>query len=159
MAEVVAVIGIIASVIGIIDGLEKSRTILKKYVRSSSSLRAELLPILGKLSAFAGILRGLQLQCELDEANDDRLKVLGYIKQPLKASEEAVLLISARLDQVVSLGRVSLSFGKVVNKETAAALHILDQTRPVLDLALASDQRYTQSLQSSMSARTYFNCE
>lgn len=141
MAEVVAVVGIIASVLGIIDGIDKSRTIFKKYVHSSTSLRAELLPILGKLSAFAGILRGLQLQCELDEANDDRLKALGYLKQPLKASEEAVRLIAARLDQVVSLGRVSLAFGKVLDKETTAALHILDQARPVLDLALAADQR------------------
>ena len=141
MAEVVAVIGIIASVLGVIDGIDKSRTIFKKYVHSSSSLRAELLPILGKLSAFAGILRGLQLQCELDELNDDRLKAMAHLKQPLKASEEAVKLISARLDQVVSLGRVSLAFGKVLDKETTAALHILDQARPVLDLALAADQR------------------
>lgn len=141
MAEVVAVVGIIASVIGIIDGIDKSRTIWKKYIHSSASLRAELLPILGKLTAFAGILRGLQLQCELDELDDGRLKLLAQIEQPLKASEQAVRLISARLDQVASLGRVSLSFGKVLNKETTAALHILDQARPVLDLALAADQR------------------
>lgn len=141
MAEVVAVVGIIASIIGIIDGIDKSKTIWKKYFHSSASLRAELLPILGKLTAFAGLLRGLQLQCELDEADGDRLKVLSHVEQPLKASEEAIRLIATRLEQIVAIGRISLSFGKVLNKDTTGALHVLDQARPVLDLALAADQR------------------
>jgi len=138
MAEVV---GLIASILGILEGINKSKTIIKKYVHSSSSLRAELVPLLGKLTAFAGILRGLQLECELDESDNGRLHVFAHIQEPLEACRRAARTIVARLDQLVSVGGISLSFGKVMNKETTAALHILDQAKSVLELALTADQR------------------
>jgi hypothetical protein len=138
MAEV---LGLIASILGILEGVDKSKTIFKKYVHSSSSLRTELVPLLGKLTAFAGLLRGLQLECELDESDNGRLQVFAHIQEPLENCEKAAQVIVARLDQVVSVGGISLSFGKILNKETAVALHMLDQTKSVLDLALTVDQR------------------
>jgi len=56
-----------------------------------------------------------------------------------------------RLDQVVSVGGISLSFGKVLNKETSAALHILDQIKSVLDLALTADQGFVHHFVSPRS--------
>lgn len=135
-------LGLIASILGVLEGIDKSKSIIKKYVHSSASLRAELVPLLGKLTAFAGILRGLQLECELDESDNGRLQVFAHIRDPLEASKKAAQTIMTRLDQVVSVGGISLSFGKVLNKETSAALHILDQTKSVLDLALTADQRF-----------------
>jgi hypothetical protein len=141
MAEVVGVLGLIASILGVLEGIDKTKTIIKNYVHASSSLRAELIPVLGKLTAFAGILRGLQLECELDESDNGRLQTFVHIRDPLQASEKAVKTIMGRLNQVISVGGVSLSFGKVLNKDTSTALHILDQTKSVLDLALTADQR------------------
>ncbi|KIX05471.1 uncharacterized protein Z518_06343 [Rhinocladiella mackenziei CBS 650.93] len=141
MAEVVGILGLIGSIVNILEGVDKSKTIIKKYVHSSSSLRKELVPILGKLMAFAGILRGLQLECELDESDNGRLQTFEHIRSPLQASEKAAKTIVARLNQVASVGGVSLSLGKVLNNETAAALHVLDQSKTVLDLALTADQR------------------
>jgi hypothetical protein len=142
MAEVVGMLGLIASILGVLEGIDKSKSIIKKYVHSSASLRAELVPLLGKLTAFAGILRGLQLECELDESDNGRLQIFAHIRDPLEASKKAAQTIMTRLDQVVSVGGISLSFGKVLNKETSAALHILDQTKSVLELALTADQRF-----------------
>ena len=141
MAEVVAVLGLIASILGILDGIDKSTAIIKKYVHKSSSLRADLVPVLGKLAAFAGILRGLQLECELYESDNGRLQTFVHIREPLQVSEKATRTIMTRLDQVISIGGISISFGKVLNQETSTALHILDQTKSVLELALTADQR------------------
>lgn len=142
MAEIIGMLSLIGSVLGVLEGIDRSKSIIKKYVHSSASLRAELVPLLGKLTAFAGILRGLQLECELDESDNGRLQVFAHIRDPLEASKKAAQTIMARLGQVISVGGISLSFGKVLNKETSAALHILDQTKSVLDLALTADQRF-----------------
>ena len=138
MAEV---IGLIASTINILECVNKTKSFLKANVHTPSMLRAELVPLLGRLTAFEGILRGLQLECELDESNDGRLRVLAHIIEPLQASNMAVATIVARLQRVISVGKVSIAFGKVLDKDTLAALHVLDQTTPVLDLALSADQR------------------
>jgi len=94
------------------------------------------------LSAFTGILRGLQLECELDESDSARQQILEHIRAPLEASEKAAKTIVARLNQILTVGGISVAFGKVMNKETAAALHVLDQAKLVLDLALDTDQRW-----------------
>jgi hypothetical protein len=141
MAEVVSVLGLIANILGILEAIDKSKTIIKNYIHSSASLRAELVPLLGKLTAFAGLLRGLQLECELDESDDGRLQVLRHIREPLEDSKWAVSVIVTRLEQVITVGGISLSFGKILNKETAASLHMLDQAKSVLELALTADPR------------------
>lgn len=141
MAEV---IGLIASTINILEGVSKTKSFLEANVHAPSTLRAELVPLLGRLTAFEGILRGLQLECELDESNDGRLRVLAHIVEPLQASKVAVVTIAARLQRVISVGKVSIAFGKMLDKDTLAALHVLDQTKPVLDLALSADQRSVQ---------------
>jgi hypothetical protein len=96
---------------------------------------------LGKLTAFKGLLDGLQLECELDEANDGRLQVFAHLSEPLQASREAIETILKRTEKVVSSGRVSLIFGKILDKDTVLAMGILDRTMPVLHLALSVDQR------------------
>jgi hypothetical protein len=148
MAEVLGILGLIGSIIGILDGVHKTRATFKKYVHKSSSLQKELIPILGKLTAFTGILRGLQLECELDESDSARQQIIEHIRAPLEASEKAAKIIMTRLNQVISVGGISLAFGKVVNKETATALNILEQAKYVLDLALDVDQRWANQPRS-----------
>jgi hypothetical protein len=141
MAEIIGILGLIGSVIAILEGVNETRIIFKKHVHKSSSLQKELIPILGKLTAFTGILRGLQLECELDEFDPARLHAFEHIRAPLEASERAAKAIMARLNDAVNIGAVSLTFGKVLNKKTTAALHVLEQAKEVLDLALDADQR------------------
>jgi hypothetical protein len=56
MAEV---IGLIASIINILEGVSKTKSFLKANVHAPSTLRSELVPLSGRLTAFEGILRGL----------------------------------------------------------------------------------------------------
>lgn len=141
MAEVVGILGLIGSIVSILEGLGKVTTLLKRNVHKSSTMRKELVPVLGKLTAFTGVLHGLQLECELDESDSARLQVYEHIRAPLEASEKAAKTIMARLNQAISVGGISLAFGKVLNKETITALHILYQAKDVFDLALDADQR------------------
>ncbi len=141
MAEVIAILGLIESIINILEGVNKIRKGFSENIHKASSVQRGSIPILGKLTAFTGILRGLQLECELDESDGPRLQAFEHIRAPLEASERAASAIMARLDRATSIAGTSLSFGKVINKETTAALHILQQAKDVLDLALDADQR------------------
>ena len=119
MAGVVGVIALIAGIPDILDGIHKSKAIIKKYVYTSSSLRVELVTVRGKLTALAGILRGLQLECEVDESDNGRLQSPEHVQDPLPASEKAAKTVMGRSNQVVSIGGVSLSFRKLLDKETS----------------------------------------
>lgn len=135
------VVGLLASIVNILQGIKDLRTFLKQHVHKPSSFRTDLVPILAKLIAFKGILEGLQLECELDEVNNGRLQAYSHLSEPLRASNEAVKTIMKRTHKIISLGRASLIFGKVLDKDTVLAMRILDQTMPVLHLALFLDQR------------------
>ena len=140
MTDLATVIGIITSILGVIDGINATKPVLKTLFNTSLSLRAELVPVLGKLTAFGGVLRGIQLEYELDEADSLRLQILNHIDGPLQASAWAIGLISKRIDQIVSAGGVSLSFDKFLDRKTTNALYIIDQIRFILALALNADQ-------------------
>ena len=136
MAEVV---GLIAGIINVIDGISKANGLVRKYVHTNSSTRRELVPMLAKLTAFSGLLQAVKLEAEFEESDESRLKVLAHIDGPLHACKDAAKLIESRLDRILSFGK--LSFGKVLDKECLLALNIFDQTKPILELALVADQR------------------
>lgn len=136
MAEIV---GLIGSIIGIIEGINISKSFVKMHVHSISSIRKEIVPILAKLTAFAGLLQALKLEAEFDERDKDRFQILTHIDGPLHACRHAAKTIENRLDRIISIG--SLSFGKVLDKNCLSALQIFDQTKPILELALEADQR------------------
>ena len=141
MAEIV---GLIASIISIIEGINKSNGFVRMHVHSTSSIRKEIVPILTKLAAFAGLLQALKLQAEFDERDQNRFQILTHIDGPLHACRHAAKAVENRLDRIISIG--SLSFGKVLDKNCLSALQIFDQTKPVLELALEADQRYVTRL-------------
>ena len=136
MAEIV---GLIASIVSAIEGINKTSGFIRKHAHTNSSLRKELVPVLAKVTAFAGLLEAVKLEAEFDEHDKDRLKALAHIDGPLYACKDAVGLIESRLGRMVSIGRVS--FGRVLDKECMMALNIVDQTKPILELALIADQR------------------
>ena len=137
MAEI---IGLIASVISIIEGINKANGFVRKHVHTHSSIRKELVPMLAKVTAFAGLLQAVKLEAEFEEHDQARLKALAHIDGPLYACKDAAKAIENRLDRIISVG--NLSIGKLLDKECLSALNILDQTKPILELALLADQRY-----------------
>jgi hypothetical protein len=58
-------IGLTASIVGIIEGTSKIRTFAKEYLYRSSTLRSELVAMLGKLAVFTGLLQSLKLQAKV----------------------------------------------------------------------------------------------
>ena len=135
MAEIV---GLIASIVNIIEGINKANGFVRKHLHSNKSIKRELVPVLAKVTAFAGLLQAVKLHVEFED-DQDRLEALTHIDGPLFACKHAASMIETRLDRIVKVG--SLSFGKVLDKECLSALNILDQTKPVLELALMADQR------------------
>lgn len=80
MAEVV---GLIASIVGIIEGINKANGFIRKHVYTDSSMRKELVPVLAKVTAFVGLLQAVKFEAEFDEYDHDRLKVLAHVDGPL----------------------------------------------------------------------------
>ena len=136
MAEIA---GLVASIITVIESISKADGLVRKYVHTNSSARSELVPMLAKITAFSGLLQAVKLEAEYEEYDEGRLKVLTHIDGPLHACKDAAKLIQSRLDRIISVGK--LSFGKILDKECLSALNILDQTKPILELALVADQR------------------
>ena len=93
--------------------------------------------MLGELTAYEGLIRGIKLQAELDEADRVRLSILDHIDGPLKACETALRTIGKRLE---TLPR-HVVFGKI----TALARSALRASKSVLELSLDADQRSAAS--------------
>src|SRR5271163_1016098 len=136
MAEV---IGLIGSIINIIEAIKKANAFVRKHVHTNSSVRKELVPLLAKVTAFLGLLQALKLEAEFEDPGMPRLSVLAHIDGPLYACESAIRAIENRIDRIISVG--SVSFGKILDKECVSALKILDETKPILELALVVDQK------------------
>lgn len=93
--------------------------------------------MLGKLTAYDGLIRGIKLQAELDGADQTRLSVLNHIDGPLKACDTALKAISRRFETLPK----HILLGKIIDKKTSLALKALDASKPILELSLDADQR------------------
>ncbi|MCJ1263723.1 hypothetical protein MMC22_003593 [Lobaria immixta] len=136
MAEV---IGLISGIITVIEVINKANAFVRTHVHTNSSVRNELVPVLAKVTAFSGLLQALKLEAEFEDPHQPRLNALAYIDGPLYACESAMKAIGNRLDRIISVGNIKL--GKFFDKECVSALKIIDETKPILELALAVDQK------------------
>ena len=89
MAEAVGAIGLVASCLQILQTIEQINKFARQNIHTNASAKQELSPLLGKLAAYEGLIRGIKLQAELDEADRVRLHIDG----PLKACETALKTI------------------------------------------------------------------
>lgn len=137
MAEAVGAIGLVASCLQILQMIEQINKFARRNIHTNASAKRELSPLLGKLTAYEGLIRGIKLQAELDEADRARLSILDHIDGPLKACETALRTIGKRLE---TLPR-HVVLGKIIDKKTALALSALEASKPVLELSLDADQR------------------
>lgn len=131
--------GLVASCVNIIQGLDAICTLARENIHRGESVRRELVTIIGKISSYRGVIVGIQLQAELEKATgcDDRLSALNHVDGPLKACEAAATLLKKRIETVPK----RIHFGKIVDKPIAASLQAFDDALPVLQLALHADQR------------------
>ena len=130
-------IGLIASCLSILKTIDTVNKFARQNIHTNASATKELSPLLGKLSAYEGLIRGIKLQADLDEDDQKRLSVLNHIDGPLNACETALKTISQRLE---TLPRHVL-LGKIIDKKTSLALEALESSKPILELALDADQR------------------
>jgi hypothetical protein len=131
-------LGLIASCVNIIQGLDTICTVAKENIHLGESASRELVILVGKVSSYKGVITGIQFQAELDKAAGyGRLSAVNHVNGPLKACEEATALI---IKKIGSLSR-RIHFGKIIDKAIAASLQAFDDALPVLQLALHADQR------------------
>ncbi|KAK8246268.1 hypothetical protein HDK90DRAFT_461120 [Phyllosticta capitalensis] len=143
MAEL---LGIITGCITLVDATTKTCMVARMYIHSNRAVAEELTGLLGKFASYKGLIEIIRQQVELDKDDADRLSAIAWVSQPLEWSRRAIENLDVRLGSLPKnekLGRIF--FGKVIDKETAAHLKAFDDTLPLLQLALQSDQRVVSS--------------
>ena len=131
--------GVLANCIAVIELCGKVYKFAEEHIHTSTAIRAEIVPILAKLVALEGLIRGIKVSAELDGDEHDRLKVLQHIDQPLKACAEALKELQETFSK--SQSKQKLFFGKLISTKTSNALKRLDDTVPILQLALSADEK------------------
>src|SRR5271156_1090078 len=130
-------IGLVASCMAILEAGKKIEKFAAKNIHTNASAKKELLPLLGKLSAYQGLIRGIRLQAVLDENDKARLSVLDHIDGPLSICGTALKTISHRLETLPK----HVMVGRIIDKKTELALKALETAKPILELSLDADQR------------------
>jgi hypothetical protein len=111
----------------------------KKFLGPSKHNSTNLNAISQSLYCFNGTLRNLQTHCEINGDDQDRLGTLNHLADPLKRSEDALKIISKRLENVNMLGQYVV--GKPFDRELQKSLRALEEARKLFELALHSDNR------------------
>ncbi|KAK7562922.1 hypothetical protein IWX91DRAFT_338827 [Phyllosticta citricarpa] len=143
MAEIV---GLVASCATVVETIDKTCKMARNHMHSDRTMTKELGALIAKLSSYKGLIEGIKLQAELDKDDEGRLSALACVDGPLQACHKATERLEYRLGHLprkVILGKVV--FAKVIDDETAVHLKKLNDTFPVLQLALESDQRVINS--------------
>ena len=133
MAEV---LGLIAACCQILDIVNRTSSSIRDKIHRSSSAKLELVTLLGRLTAYEGLCRGIKLEAEYGEAEQMRLSALAHLMGPLDICTAAVKQISERIATLPTRFLIE----EIIDSNTRRALKCLDGLRPVLELALHADQ-------------------
>ncbi|MCJ1378282.1 hypothetical protein MMC17_001379 [Xylographa soralifera] len=129
MAEI---IGLMASVIAVIQLAEAVDKTVSKYLHTTRSVQSVLVPLLGKLRHLNAILSTLQVQL-----NTTKSSALQHLHEPLRICEALLTKLKARLDHLQIIAGCVI--GPVLDKDSLKHLKRLDDLIPVLQLALDAD--------------------
>jgi hypothetical protein len=131
-------LGVASSIIAIVQITQQIVALAKRNIHTTDHAHSILSNLLGRLTAYKGFFEGLQVQAESHESGANRLSVLDHVGGPLTACKDALLFIKSSLEKP----RGKIWIGKVLNKDITNALEKLDQLRPILQIALETDQKY-----------------
>lgn len=123
MAEVV---GLIAACSQIIELVGRTSNFLKDRIHRSSSAKVELVTLLGRLTAYEGLFKGIKLEAEYGEADQKRLSALAHVRALLDICTAAVKQISDRIEILPK----RFIIGQIIDTDTSKALKCLDSLRP-----------------------------
>lgn len=145
MAEV---IGTVSACIAIAETGLKVAKAIRERVHRSQTVRQEVSRITVILDSYQILLEALRAEARAEALDNDnvstqsRLTALCAADGPLAACSEALKALEKRLSHVSS---GAVSFGKIIDTRTSAALSCLQEARLVLELALSSDQRLART--------------
>ena len=150
MAEV---LGLVASVIAILQLTDMVTETAKKYVNTIKGADSVLIPLLGKLRSLSSILAALKAQLEGKTSSSSQSISLQRLKELLHLCEGALTRMKAKLDSLKVVGRFLV--GSLLDKQTTRQIKLIEDLIPILQLALDADnlaitqkiECYVQALQ------------
>jgi hypothetical protein len=130
MAEV---IGLVASIVALIQLTEKVTKMAKKHVNTVKGANS----VLDKLRSLGSILSALKAQLEVKVADFGESLSLQHLREPITICGAALVSIEARLDNLKVIG--GCVFGSLLDKQTTLQVKRLEDLIPILHLALGAD--------------------
>jgi hypothetical protein len=134
-------LGVAASVMAIVQLTELTLKLAHKHMGLEPSRfdNTELQSISQALYAFSGMLQTLQTHLRINEKDEARLQTLNHLTEPLSRCEEALELLSGRLENATFIGKYII--GERFDKKLKKALSVIDDARKLIELSLLSDQQ------------------
>ena len=150
MAEL---LGVVASVIAILQLTDMVTETAKKYVNTIKGADSVLIPLLGKLRSLNSILGALKAQLEGKVSSSSQSISLQHLKELLHLCEGALTRMKAKLESLKVVGKYVV--GSLLDKQTTGQVKLIEDLIPILQLALDADnlaitqniEYYVQSLQ------------
>ena len=134
MAEV---IGLVASVVTLIQLADTVNQTASKFVRTVNGAEQLLNPLVGNLRSLHTIFTTLSKQLDTEQDEGKLPMTLQHLNEPLSICEDALRRIQLRFDSVKVIGNYVI--GTLLDKQTLRHLRRLDGILPVLQLALEAD--------------------
>lgn len=132
-------LSVAASITAVVQLAAACLKVGRRLFGSSEHNSARLLTIVQSLYSFNGTIRNLQTHYEINEDDQARLDTLSHLAEPLKRCEEALAVISKRLETVNFLGQYII--GNLFDKKLEKSLRELEEARKLFKLALLSDNQ------------------
>ena len=100
-------LGVAASVIAVVQLTELTLKLAHKHMGLGPSRfdNTDLQSISRALYAFIGMLQTLQTHLRINEEDEARLQTLNHLTEPLSRCEEALALLSSRLENATFIGK------------------------------------------------------
>ena len=134
-------LGVAASVIAVVQLTELTLKLAHKHMGLGPSRfdKTELQSISRALYAFNGMLQNLQTHLRINEEDEARLQTLNHLTEPLSRCDEALEILSSRLENPTFIGKHII--GKRLDRKLEKALSVIEDVRKLIELALLSDHQ------------------
>ena len=136
--EMAEVLGVVASVIAILQLTDMVTETTNKYVNTIKGADSVLMPLLGKLRSLSSVLGALKAQLEGKISSSSESISLQHLKDLLHLCEGALTRMKAKLDSLKVVGKYVV--GSLLDKQTTGQIKLIEDLIPILQLALDADK-------------------